>query len=331
MAKSSGGSTEGFDVEAKLIELKKGNSDPFRYVRDNLSQIIEVGGIDGAIGLSEKAIQSKMIDMSNCHVLLHGIGHLAYEYFDKDLNKLSRFDSKICQAAFQHGVEAQITQIEKEPYEILKLYCETLRKVIPGIYCYHGAGHAFMQMSNDANVALVNCDKLAGGPEKDLGDCYRGIFSEYGNRALNYDGDTGLIFPGEPLVKLDFQRPYDFCLEFDKQYQNSCFSQLTKVVYRGPDIDGSIKECLKKDYSSEIQETCVKIIAAIHIQQVLSRQDQFAPPSLILQLSENLRQAFIFGAREAFTSFIQTDIEKDWSGFCGEFESGDREFCDSLL
>lgn len=316
-----------FNVAAELRSLKSPGLSTYDAIRQQLKYLVERGGIEGVIKLAEFALQQKEISMDQCHNLLHLIGHEAYEYFKGDVPKLILYGSAICIASFQHGIEAQIAEADKSPTENLKRYCEALRKSYPGISCYHGAGHGYMRILKDPHQAVKKCDELEGGPDNELWNCYRGVFSEYGNQALGVDSDTGQPLPDGPQVSLERESPLLFCDQFDKKYRDSCYSQITKVHYSS-NVDESLKSCLKEKYSSRMQEICINIISGVDSRNLLSHQDHYQVSNLVFSLPANLRKAYILGVRETMIGFKISGIKKEWEKFCEEFKLvDDQRFC----
>ena len=320
-----------FGVDEKLRSLRSRNADVFAGLRDQMGPIIDEVGVEGAIALVERAFVTGLVSVDRCHSLLHIIGHEAYERNPGDLDRLTSPTGTICFSSFSHGVEAQITFSGMGEAAItgeLQRYCAVRRAVRTGVTCYHGAGHGFMEQATDAGKALGRCDLLSGGPTEDLSDCYRGVFSEYANRALGYSGDTELPIPEGLRPPLNFDRPYDFCERFARSYRQSCYSQITKVLFRSDDIEGSLEKCLRPDYEAEIQKTCVRIIAGIYGKVTLSREPSVATPATVLGFGPELVAAYLDGLAEVFIPFRQSGIGKDWRPICDSFLSGeDRRAC----
>lgn len=326
--------SDNFDPASVLTQIRNDNEDIFLGIRNNVSNILKQGGIDGSIKLIDIAFASGLIPLNQCHRLLHLLGHESYEHYQGNFDNLASHESNKCAASFQHGIEAQIAEIEPNlPTAVEKLheYCTSLRRVLRAINCYHGSGHGYMRITHNAQASLDFCDALAGGPETDLSDCYRGVFSEYGFMALNIDGDTGERISDTPPIKVDLERPFKICYSFQKKYRQSCFSQLTKIIFKGADIEGSFKKCLYPEYEKELQETCVRIVGAIYSEKILSTSDTVKTPEFIITLPGNLRQSYLSGIRLAFLTYFESRVQKDWLTVCESFpDLNDQEFCHTL-
>ncbi|MEJ0021018.1 MAG: hypothetical protein WDN47_00360 [Candidatus Doudnabacteria bacterium] len=322
---------QAFNVDQELSTLSKQNTgDLFKPIRDNLKELMKRGGIDGSIQLTDKAFVAGLIPLDECHSLMHLIGHAAYEYSNEDFHPIVSKDSNKCVASFQHGVEAQIVESKVNIMQAvpeLKDYCAALRQVLPGITCYHGAGHGTMRITHVAAKSLQLCDALAGGPETDLSDCYRGVFSEYGNMALNYDGDTGEYIPTPSTVTYDSKHPLLTCQTYAAKYQDACYSQLTKIVYQGSDIEGTYKNCQDPKYTRSAQLTCTRIISGIYSEQTLYKNDFVAAPKIISTMSKDFRDVYVSGIKLGFLSYSTSGVRKDWQKSCNQLQVSDRQRC----
>ena len=315
-------------VADKLQSLKSNRLSTYDAIRNQLSNLTKKGGIEGVIKLSEFALQQKEISIDQCHNLLHLVGHEAYDYLEGDVSKLILYGSNTCIASFQHGIEAQIAETRKDSIEILKKYCSALRQSYPGISCYHGAGHGYMRVLKDAHKSVAKCDELEGGPDNELWNCYRGVFSEYGNQVLGVDTDTGLPIPNGPSLKIDNRTvPLLYCQEFEEKYRDSCYSQLTKIQHSN-NHEESLKSCLTTQYTPRMQEICINITAGVDSRRALSEKESYHVPEMVLDLPKNLKESYIAGFKETLIGFKNSGIKKDWHSFCSQFtDPGDQEYC----
>lgn len=315
-------------IENQLSEIKSKNQNTYIGILKSLLGMIKKNGVGWTISFSEYALKRNDITFDQCHNLLHLIGHQAYENYKNDFDRLAKYDSTFCIASFEHGVEAQIAIDGVNDTKNLEDYCTALRKVTPGLSCYHGAGHGYMSVLKNPYKAVQKCDLLEGGPDEGLWNCYRGVFSEYGNQALGFDSDTGIKISDKPMVPLDFKNPYKFCDTFDAKYQDSCYSQLTKVLITGT-LDDSLKNCLNPSYTPHQQEICVNIIAGVMSRSNLSGSDNVELAVLFPTLSDNLQKAYIQGIRETFFGYSQSRIQKDWQKFC-KILPAQKDYCLSI-
>lgn len=320
-----------FSPEQELVNITKiSTTTPLETLRKDISDILKRGGVDGAFQLAELAFHRGALNIDECHTILHLVGHYAYARSDGDLSKLVRKDGLLCVSSFIHGVEAEMALEGRENAVLqLKNYCAELKKTIPGFWCYHGAGHAFLESQMDIPWALKQCDALTGGPEPDISNCHRGVFSEYGSRALGYDGDTGLPLSGGSPINIDFEKPLLFCDALEKVYRRACYSQLTKIHASRGNANGDIaKGCLVPAYTHEAQLTCLKIVTGVSFRQQLNDRETISPESFILTLASDFRRTYIDGASEGFMAHLQSGKKKDWKTFCNAFsQEDDRIYC----
>lgn len=320
--------TSRFNSETRLNQLKS-NGKIFAAIRDGLGSIIKDGRIEGANEIIKLALNKQEISMDECHVLLHLLGHYAYSYYNGDFSEIAPIADGMCQAAFQHGVEAQILLSSDKPKEDLKTFCSVLRGLKGKILCFHGAGHALIKEGN-IDSALKFCDSLWEAGE-DISDCWRGTFSEYANQALNYDGDTGLALTGPQKVKLDLNNPFGFCETLDSKYREACYSQLSKIYFTTAKGEDSIAGCLNSGNSFKTQIVCVRIVSGVYAQQLLSNNPTISAPKIILSLNDDFRKANIQGVHETFIGFKLTGVPKDYSAYCSSFNKiSDINYCISL-
>ncbi len=317
------------NIDAELKAIQSNYKEVFLGIREKLLPIVRKFGIDGAFLIIEKALTQKLIDMDECHMLLHQLGHKAYTYLNKDFAKLTTYDSLYCVQSFQHGVEAQIVlDNDAVVAQNLQKYCSVLKEKNPGITCYHGAGHGLLQIKGNLSGALKGCDDFGSNIDTIPIYCYRGVFSEYASRAMGYDTDTGKLVEGELPWKVDPQNPFLLCQTLEKKYQISCVSQFTKLVYKRKDMNSSILRCVSKELPDWIMGECLKTIAGMDAQWQLVQSDQVILPLKILSLGKDLRQKYIEGVKEGFWTFKKSGINKDWQFFCNSFTSGaDVSFC----
>lgn len=319
-----------FSPERELARIVAATSSPLDAFRSGISGIFSRGGSDGAFAVASLGFTRGSFTIDECHTILHLVGHYAYARSPGDLASLARKDGLLCVSSFIHGVEAEIAlEGAEQASPQLQNYCSELRKIIPGFFCYHGAGHAFFEARLDLPWALKRCDALAPGPEPDLSNCYRGVFSQYGSSALGVDGDTGLPLTGKLPITLDPVKPLLFCDTLASTYRPSCYSQLTKIhISRSGTAGEHLKGCLVPSYTREAQATCVNITEGVFSRSELSDKDTISPDPFVSGLSEDFRKKYIAGAAEGFLAQLQSGRKKDWNAFCRAFPAeDDQAYC----
>lgn len=198
---------------------------------DNLSEIIDEVGIDGVVSLIQLGQQNNTIDSSQCHALMHLLGHQAYSRALEISGYIKQFGN-MCEAGFLHGVEAQITlEITDSKQRNIKLrdLCALFKANFHNSACFHGVGHAFYQMLHDPLKALKACDTLEE-EGIDLNPCYRGVFNELTYDIEGVDGETGIKIAGEHKKIENITQPYLYCNNYEELYRDQCFSTIGRIT-----------------------------------------------------------------------------------------------------
>lgn len=318
-----------FNAVKVLESFRSSDKSIYELVGKELDRLTTQGKISEALELSKVAIENKDLDMSQCHNLLHLVGHKAYSLFGNDFKRLL-FDDKtvICGRPFHHGIEAEITLVSNDVKKDLYAFCNALTNRWPGLSCFHGAGHEFMNISKDIQGSLAKCDDLISDIYNDPSDCYRGVFSQYAFEIQGIDGDTGLPIAGGPVIKLQESHPLAFCQKLPDKYQFDCGSQLSRISINWEGIDKSIQQCINGDYQINLKSACIRNISAIFAQREFSQGNVITVPLIYFSLPEELRHAFISGMAQEFDAFANTGIKKDAKSVCELFRtSEDQQFC----
>lgn len=307
-------------------------SDAFAYLKDHAETLLPQIGIDGMSEIVSYAVAERKLTFAHCHSALHIIGHVSYEAEGRDLNALARYISPACQGAYAHGVEAEIALLGASAFPQLREWCAIRERTGPGgggPYCYHGAGHEFMRENlGDIESALALCDAI--DPERDPGNCWAGVFSEFGALSMGMDNDTGLQIPGEPLAVNPFSPPLEFCERLEEKYHEACTSQLTKTVVNIADPEGSLKACAHPSYTAATREICVRVFGFFYFDDGLT-DPETSVPEPVFALHAKLQEAFIRGAMMAFTQATQSGMEVSSAAFCEAFSaSGQKAYCLSV-
>lgn len=218
-----------------------------------------------------KAFQTKMIGIDECHQLMHLVGHEAYQKYGNDFETaINANQGHLCLSGYLHGIEAQAATTGDR--EQLFAFCKLIKeRGLNSGPCYHGAGHSAFEYTKNVRDSLLFCDSLTGGPEQDLTNCYRGIFSEVGNAMNGNDANTSIaITPlADSTQHIDPQKPFLVCDMLANVYQDSCYSQITKVLYKSNDKVASITSCLGASPKLKIQKICAEIMAGLAARNIL--------------------------------------------------------------
>lgn len=325
-----------FNPKEVLATLNTTNSvNDFLEIQAMIGEVMKEYGTKAGFELIEEGQRQGIINNDSCHGLLHYVGHAAYEESPYDYTKLlSVVEGTNCLGGYLHGIEAEMVLSSSNVIQDVQNFCtfQKAKGVNPGP-CYHGAGHAAAELYKyDVPQSLALCDAIAGGPENDMSNCYRGIFSEIGNIVTGYDGHTGLGIDTVPIVGLDVKKPYEYCESFEKKYQSSCMSQLTKVATKDLNMQDWLSVCLNPDITIEASRICTNITADVYIRSMLSSAQTAVLPNIINQFSDDLQQIAILGSAEAFAGYRNNEVPKDWRPFCNAFEKESvQEYCVSIF
>lgn len=320
-----------FDFNAlKVLEsFRSSNKSVYELVGKEVERLTTEGKISEALELSKLTVENKDLTMSQCHSLLHLVGHKAYSLFGNDFKKLLSDDKTvICGRAFHHGIEAEITLVSNNVKKDLYAFCNALTNRWPGLSCFHGAGHEFMSVSKDIQGSLAKCDDLISDIYNDPSDCYRGVFSQYAFEIQGTDGDTGLSIPGGPPIKLQESHPLAFCQKLPDKYQFYCGSQLSRISINWAGLDQSIQQCINGEYKIILKSACIRNISAVFAQREFSSGNIITVPPTYFSLPEELRHAFISGMAQEFDAFANSGVKKDAKSVCELFGiPEDQQFC----
>ncbi len=303
----------------------------FSHIKDKFSDTIKRLGINGSIKLVHEAFRKNTISLSQCHILLHLVGHQAYTFYNGDINQMVGDFGTICWESYQHGVEASIALYDPNYVRDLEKLCKKWQQVYPGVGCYHGVGHAFLETSpKNITLALSKCDSLISTYKDSIPNCYRGAFSELGNRVLNYDGNSGTHYEGTSTVDFNYEHPLVFCQELNERYRESCYSQLTKIIYQA-EIGNSINNCNIEQYFGETKLICMRTLGLLYAEDNLAKTNSIKAPVELSSLPDEQRELFISSAISVFNLYAKEATKKDALPFCNSLLlDEDKSFCKSL-
>lgn len=292
-------------------------------------------GTKAGFEVIDEGERQQIISNDECHSFLHFVGHTAFNEHPNDYEALVGIvEGTNCIGGYLHGIEAEIVLASSNVVQDVQDFCTFQKEkgVNPGP-CYHGVGHASTELYNyDVPKALQLCDSLAGGPEEDLSNCYRGIFSEVGNVAIGFDGHTGLQVEKIAIPGLDTEKPFDYCFSFEKRHQSSCQSQLLKIVFDSIDREKWLDICLDPEFDQHSKEICTNIIAGVYLRSKLSFSDSAVLPPIINEFPKDLRKIAMLGSLETHMGYLADGAEKDWKPFCDGFtDSEDSQYCADLF
>lgn len=292
----------------------------------NIAKITKSQGVARAHKLVVHNFENGNYDINQCHSLMHVLGHAAYEFQNNDYRSYKIKDFSKCMDGFLHGVEAQIVLEELIDLDRMSLniknLCEYVGKVNKGVECYHGAGHAFLQKGFSPRLALEQCDKLIA---KDSDDCYRGVFSEYVNFLRGVDGDSDSTIPGVTPIKLEPDKIFRECFDYDSKYRNSCISQFAVFLN---DLDGlktRIDTC--NLYDPNTASICTLKVGANYAADNLPKIPELKLPEGFSNYNPDIRRSYITGVVGQYLHYFGSDNKKALS-FCESLDiENDKKFC----
>jgi len=314
------------------IKVQSHQQVSYETLHANLNKYILNVGIANTFKRVLQVFDGGSIDVNKCHSLMHQIGHAAYEFHPGNWDLLTLDATQVCMNGYVHGVEAQMAmqwQINPEDSaSILRNYCSRLQKKKPGMTCYHGAGHAFVQSYN-ANIAqaLGLCDELTG--QSDPTDCYSGVFSEYRNYLSGYDGDNEAPIAGREPIAIRPEHVFDECFSLADQYQVECVRQFSSFLYTG-ELAPSISACAH--FEGWPAKTCTHIITVSYASVHLPIMHLIPLPEGLMNFSEEVRKGYIDGIFEAYSMYKNFPFYKDRLSWCDSFPiAHDKEYCKNFF
>jgi hypothetical protein len=127
-----------------------------------------------------------------------------------------------------------------------------------------------------------------------------------------------------------------YCSEFAEKHRYQCvfeFSGLGISEYSEPsDIEERLKQCTNGEHDAELESGCIKSVSAVGAQHELAISQTITFPEHILDLPDELRQAYILGAGSEMNQYIISGAERDWKSFCLNFtQESDVELCNTIF
>lgn len=321
---STGDIPEEFNAKKVFSQLNSTDSiDDFLEIEKMIGDVMKKYGTKAGFELIDEGERQGIISNDACHGLLHYVGHAAFEENPNDFDALlSIVEGTNCLGGYLHGIEAEIVLVSPNVVDDIEKFCvfQKERGVNPGP-CYHGVGHAAVELFKyDIFKALQLCDALHAGPETDLSNCYRGIFSEVGNLVTGYDGHTGLTIDVTPIDNFNADKPYTYCETFKEKYQSSCKSQLIKVLVKDLPIERWSEACMDTTFSKQSRQICVNITAGVFVRNQLSFLNEITLPKNYNLFDEETQKIAVLGSAEAFSGYFSDGLEKNWETLCSSFE-----------
>lgn len=296
----------------------------------DIGGITKVEGAEQAVSTVALALDQGLIGVDECHLLLHLIGHTAYQLHGSNWSTLLAMpNAGMCLGGYTHGLEAEVA-IAGDRAELFNL-CDVLKEnKLSNGPCYHGAGHSYFERSRNVQGSLRECDALSKGPESDLTNCYKGVFSELGNQMNGAETNTNTAStPFEDATQgIDPSHPYAVCEQLSPKYADACYSQLAKLFYRSAEKAESIARCLPASPRIEVQKICAAILGGMAARNLIDEGGAEQLPSLIQTAPLTIRDAVIRGVYEGFAGAAYSNVRlPPWREICDALPNTERATC----
>lgn len=306
----------------------------FKSMKADLGVRLQGKGISEAIQWVYKNAQERAIKLHECHVLLHIVGHEAYRVYGANFEKILSVGTTLCDNGYVHGVEGQIVETRPDPLDELKRFCDVAQKTWEHLrWCYHGAGHGFMQTTLNVAASARLCEAVVGEDAEELEGCYAGVVDQYVDFAAGFDTETGTKFEDQEIVEFDPHNPYEICGSLRQSFRSLCTARLTRVffidnLHDDSDLHAALLRCTVNDIDDRAQSLCIEVLAAKYTRTQLYQKRSIVFPSLLLSWGEPVRRQYISGASRVFRDNLSPQL--NWQVFCKSLISeSDRIFCDS--
>ena len=289
--------------EAYINALSPGDTLLVRSLQREMADLVGEKGIPYAVEVVAAAVKAERITNDDCHSLLHLIGHEAYQFYGNDVNEILNANKEgLCLGGYLHGVEAEMA-LEPGGQKILWMFCTAVKgRSLGNGTCYHGVGHALFERTRNVETSLAYCDSLAGGPEQEVWDCHRGVFSELGNQLSGTDSNTGMRIQPPIFKGIDPSRPFVFCDTLDDRFHESCYTQLSKVLYTDS-LSETLGRC-RTHASGKGEYWCIETVFGVFArkQQAVSSPKLFFQP--VTRLPVSLQEAALLGILDGYGALV---------------------------
>lgn len=318
-----------FSVEATYEELKLQPEAINEAIEEKLSDLVSEGGIVGAIDIVKLGLKRGDLFVNECHSLVHSIGHFAPGYYQNDFGALVEHVSDFCAGGYLHGAEAQIALEGGDFVSRLHELCDTvIEKFGQTKICFHGAGHAFLNMLLNTDEALAWCERLAVPGKYDSYyskyACPEGVFSEVTNVIGGYDGETGRPYTGGPPMKIDAP-PLLWCAKFKAEYQTPCALELNALgigMETPPEeVSKILKRCITDAPNERITKACIYNVASSYARNELRKSGYVTFYDWMLGESDTHRLVYLIGTAQEVAQNVLGGQLIDTDSFCEKFQT----------
>jgi hypothetical protein len=249
---------------------------------------------------------------SQCHELMHSIGHAAFKKYGSIAEAYTKGDI-FCWSGYYHGVTEEAIgsmgaeNVRKQANTTCAELANARRYSFEHYNCVHGLGHGFYTVASaDLFEALMICDLLTDNWEQQ--SCYGGVFMENVMVSVRNDGTTEYLKPDQPMYP---------CTAVGDRYKNACYLMQTSYVLQqnGYDFAATFAAC-RAIPDTSLVETCYQSIGrdasgSTTSDKKLTKQHCEKAPD------ESGLEYCVRGAARDFVSYFHSD--KQGKEFCMEF------------
>ncbi|OGE86050.1 MAG: hypothetical protein A3J48_01090 [Candidatus Doudnabacteria bacterium RIFCSPHIGHO2_02_FULL_46_11] len=264
------------------------SQDEYLTVKSELLALTDENDPRFALTEVRERIKTDNALLRSCHVLVHEIGHAAYEKY-KDFGEAIKYKDEVCNSGYLHGViEAHFSE-SKDVFTDMRNICEPypLGKFVSW-ECYHGIGHGVMYYTlNDLPKSLELCE---GYPDFFASNsCISGVFMENfnsdqdlhkskflneadpfypcPNQADRHKRDCYIYSPVYYLNihKNDYADALAWCLDAEKGYENICARGLGTQAIKENINNPNLVEIVCGNGESSQNVPCISGLVSLYI------------------------------------------------------------------
>ncbi len=271
---------------------------------------------DEVRSLSESDIYVK----SQCHQIMHAIGHGAFERYGY-LSAAFKNGDNFCWSGYYHGIiESAVgalgpDKIREAAATICADLAESNKYSFDHYNCVHGLGHGFMTVDNFKLFdALDSCNLLNDTWEQN--SCYGGVFMENVMVAVREDGTSEYLRPDELMYP---------CTAVDTQFKEQCYLMQTSYALQQSNNDfKAVATMCNEIPDSAFIATCFQSLGRDASGNTNSDLQKTKMNCAVIEDQNNLKNC-VFGAARDITSYYHDDT--DAKKFCALFESSLAAAC----
>ena len=253
---------------AKLTENE------YAAAKAELLGLMSTGGVEASLIRIQDRIARQPSFASDCHPLLHELGHAAYKKYG-NFQAAVRYQNGLCNSGYTHGViEASFLAAPDAAVAILSTCPPADKQNFEQWQCYHGLGHGAMYATEkDLTRSLELCAKLTDQFNEKA--CVNGTFMEHfilkdhAGRTADATSDGLAVCQKQPEGNRDscyfyaptafleqqpgrYSEAFKWCAQAGVKYMDTCISgsgaQAMKDNITNPEFAAAICKLAKSGY-----------------------------------------------------------------------------------